>query len=99
MQRKNLKNMTQTIDIKPESRAEWEHAVKHHAERIRGMISRQVFGWNITDNKDALIVAVYLKGVEEGRKNSELILGQMIAKIKMEEDKKNNVSGVLDTKS
>lgn len=66
--------------LKFDTRKDWEQAVKHHASRILGMISHQVFGWNITENKDALIVAVYLKGVEEGRKNSEAILAELIKK-------------------
>jgi len=59
---------------------DWKKAVKKHAKRIRGLISNQVFGRAIGDNRDALIVAVFLAGVKEGRENSEKILAEIIKK-------------------
>ena len=63
---------------------EWQRAVKQHAERVLGMMSHNVFGRRIGDNKDALIVAVYLKGVEEGGKNYRLLLEEYQRQIKAE---------------
>lgn len=71
--------------LNPTSREDWEKAVKKHARRIRGMISGQVFGWNIKGNKDAEVVAIYLKGVEEGRKASEAVLAEILKKYQKEE--------------
>ena len=70
--------MTNEQLTNPGTRDEWERAVKKHARRIKGMISHNLFGWNIGDNKDALIVSVYLKGVEEGTKNSKLVLEEIL---------------------
>ena len=58
----------------------WEKTVKKHAKRIRDMMSHNVFGRSIGDNKDALIVAVFLHGVAEGRRNSELVLKRILEK-------------------
>lgn len=64
----------------PATRENWEKAVRHHADRIRGMLGKQVFGFDVGDNQDAQLVAVYLLGVAEGRKNSEKILAELVKK-------------------
>jgi len=72
----------------PKTKKEWEETVKKHARRIRNLISNQVFGWNIAGNRDAEIVAVYMKGLEVGRENSELILREILKQHGIKEPEK-----------
>ena len=71
--------MTKPQAVNPVNRKEWVKAVEHHAKRIKGMLDETIFGYKIGKNPDALIVAVYMKGVEEGRKHSEEWLKNYLA--------------------
>jgi hypothetical protein len=59
---------------------EWRNTVKGRAEYIRGLIKDgKLLGEPLKMNDmDAVLVAAFLKGVEEGRRNSELVLKKMI---------------------
>ena len=64
------------------NKIDWRKAVKHHADRIRGMIrDTELFGekFRMNDN-DAVIVAAYLRGVHEGTENSKKVLEAMTKK-------------------
>lgn len=65
--------------LKPSGDKQWRNAVKQHARRIKGLVEgTELFGQKFSMNdKNALIVAIYLKGVHDGTENSKKVLRAM----------------------
>jgi len=60
-------------------KAQWRTAIRDRAEYIRGLVKgSKVFGQDFKMNDaDAVHVAIYMKGVEEGRENFIKVLAAM----------------------